>query len=80
METNSFETAFSIVNQGDFLTSATLSMADSARIVGLTPLLTQGTLWDFPAGVCYRRSTSTPIIVSEFINKLRNEINNVLPD
>ena len=80
METNSFETAFSIVNQGDFLTSATSSMADSARIVGLTPLLIQGTLWDFPAGVCYRRSTSTPKIVSEFINKLRNEINNVLPN
>ena len=80
METNSFETAFSIVNQGDFLTSATSSMADSAKIAGLTPLLIQGTLWDFPAGVCFRRSTSTPKIVSEFINKLRNEINNVLPN
>ena len=78
METNSFDTTFSMVREGDFLTSATSSMENSAQIFGLTPLLIQGTLWNFPAGVCYRRSTSTPKIVSEFISRLRNEITNVL--
>ncbi|HIF58935.1 MAG TPA: LysR family transcriptional regulator [Rhodospirillales bacterium] len=78
METNSFETAFSMVKEGNFLTSATSSMANAAQISGLTPLLIQGTLWNFPAGVSYRRSTSTPKIVKEFINSLRNEIASVL--
>ena len=78
METNSFETAFSVVKEGNFLTSATSSMRNSAQSSGLTPLLIQGALWNFPAGACYRRSTSTPKIVSEFISSLRNEITCVL--
>ena len=78
METNSFETAFSMVKEGDFLTSATSSMAHSAHIAGLTPLTIQGTLWHFPAGVAYRRTTSTPKILNVFIDSLKTEISNMV--
>ncbi len=79
METNSFDTAFSMVKEGNFLTSAASSMSEMAEIAGLIPLHIQGTLWKFPAGVSFRRSTSTPKIVSTFIKILKKEINKVLP-
>lgn len=78
METNSFDTAFSMVKEGNFLTSATSSMINSARIAGLAPLIIQGTLWHFPAGVAYRRTTSTPKIITAFIDSLKTEISNIV--
>ncbi|MFP6713005.1 MAG: LysR family transcriptional regulator [Rhodospirillales bacterium] len=74
METNSFETAFSMVKEGDFLTSATSSMVDFAKSTGLTQLHVQGTLWHFPAGVAYRRTTSTPNAINAVIDSLKKEI------
>jgi DNA-binding transcriptional LysR family regulator len=74
METNSFETAFSVVKEGDFLTSASLSMVNFAQSSGLTLLPTKGTLWHFPAGVAYRRSTSRPTPVISVINSLKKAI------
>jgi len=78
METNSFETAFSMVKEGNFLTSAASSMSKMAKIAGLIPLHIQGTLWKFPAGVSFRRSTATPRMVSIFIKILKKEVNKVL--
>ena len=74
METNSFETAFAMVKEGNFLTSATLSMIDFARSAGLTLLPIRGTLWHFPAGVAYRRSTATPTAITSIIDNLKIEI------
>ena len=74
METNSFETAFSMVKEGDFLTSATSSMVNFAKSTGLAQLHVQGTLWHFPAGVAYRRTTSTPNAINAVIDSLKKEI------
>ncbi len=74
METNSFETAFSMVKEGNFLTSATSLMVGFAQSSGLVPLPISGTLWHFPAGVAYRRTTSTPTTVNAVIDSLKQEI------
>ncbi|MBT4938830.1 MAG: LysR family transcriptional regulator [Rhodospirillaceae bacterium] len=74
METNSFETAFAMVKEGNFLTSATSSMVGFAKSSGLIRLPIRGTLWHFPAGVAYRRSTSTPASVNAVISCLKAEV------
>ncbi len=74
METNSFEAAFSIVKEGDFLTSATSSMVEFAQSVGLALLDVRGTLWHFPAGVAYRRTTSTPSAINAVIENLKKVV------
>ncbi|MBT7954391.1 MAG: LysR family transcriptional regulator substrate-binding protein, partial [Rhodospirillaceae bacterium] len=74
METNSFETAFAMVKEGDFLTSATSSMVEFAQEAGLALLQVRGTLWHFPAGVAYRRTTSTPNAINAVIENLKHAI------
>ncbi len=72
VETNSFETAFASVREADFLTSSTLSLQPHAENMGLVPLPIQGTLWHFPAGATYRRSTTTPSSVNAVVACLKD--------
>jgi hypothetical protein len=55
-------------------------MVKFARSSGLAPLPISGTLWHFPAGVAYRRSTSTPAAVLAVIDRLKKEVSQEISD
>lgn len=71
VETSSIASIFSLLEAGDYIVNLPTVMHPYIEAFGLTRLAIHGTLWEFSAGIAYRR-TNTPIpVVKAFCAMLR---------
>jgi DNA-binding transcriptional LysR family regulator len=71
VETSSIASILSLLQAGDYIVNLPTVMLPYMEAFGLTRLAIHGTLWEFSAGIAYRR-TKTPIpVVKAFCAMLR---------
>lgn len=69
VDSRSFATGLAITGQGDYLLCLARALEREARAYGLIRL--PFTIWEFTAGVCYRRSAAELPFVSLLVDALR---------